>query len=301
MKILVTGSNGLLGQKIISLAADMGNVELIASSYGANRAQKGTYIYEALDVTVEENVATLLEKYRPEVVINCAAMTNVDASEKEQVKCAKLNVDAVKYLVNSCNQLGIHLVHLSTDFVFDGENGPYSEEDKPNPLSFYGKTKYEAEKFIMENADSYAIIRTIIIYGVAHDMSRSNIVLWAKEALEQGKSIKVVNDQFRSPTLAEDLAKACLQAASLKAQGVYHISGPDFMSILELVKRVADYWQLNKNLIEEIDSSNLQQAAHRPPVTGFNINKAKRVLNYQPRHFEDGLAIVDQQLKAMHR
>jgi dTDP-4-dehydrorhamnose reductase len=128
-------------------------------------------------------------------------------------------------------------------------------------------------------------------------MSRSNIVLWAKSSLENAKKINVVDDQFRTPTLAEDLADGCLLIAEKKATGIFNISGKDFMSVLELVYRVADFWKLDKSLITPSKSSDIKQPAQRPPKTGFIIDKAKKVLGYDPHSFEEGLEVLDSQLK----
>ena len=146
-------------------------------------------------------------------------------------------------------------------------------------------------------SDSWAIARTVLVYGVADKMSRSNIVLWAKDALEKGKAINVVNDQWRTPTLAEDLEDGCISIAKQKAKGFYNISGEDFMSIDELVKRVADFWNLEASIISTVSSDTLNQPAKRPPRTGFILKKAKSELGYKPHSFEEGLAVVDQQLK----
>ena len=191
-----------------------------------------------------------------------------------------------------------HLIHLSTDFVFDGENGPYSESDTPDPLSYYGESKFASEK-VLQNSEykNWAIARTIIVYGLVEQMSRSNIVLWAKGALEKGDPINVVDDQYRSPTLAADLAKGCILIADKQAKGIYHLSGKDVMSILELVNRVADFFNLDKSSISAIKSITLNQAAKRPPKTGFVLDKAINELGYNPVSFEEGLAIVSQELE----
>ncbi|MFQ3268428.1 MAG: dTDP-4-dehydrorhamnose reductase, partial [Flavobacteriales bacterium] len=143
----------------------------------------------------------------------------------------------------------------------------------------------------------YSILRTVLVYGVLEDLSRSNIVLWAKGALENGQEINVVDDQYRCPTLVEDLALACLQVVEQKATGVYHVSGKDFLSILELVFQIADYWSLDKSLINSIVTSSLNQPAKRPAKTKLNINKAIQQFNYQPKSFREGLALVDEQLQ----
>lgn len=297
IKILVTGSNGLLGQKITDLLASNNAYELIASSKGANRhPSKSNYVYEEMDVCDYADLERVITKHKPNAVIHTAAMTNVDQCETEKEACVQLNVTSVEHLIKLAEIHGFYLVHLSTDFVFDGESGPYQENDKPNPISYYGQSKLDAENLLLQSNIRYSILRTIIVYGVAADMSRTNIVLWAKGALEKGLQIKVVNDQFRMPTLAEDLAKACILAIEKQAQGIYHISGKDYMSVIEMVRRIAKFFNLNDSIIEETDSSTLNQAAKRPPRTGFILDKAIHELGYAPLSFEEGLAVVEKQL-----
>ncbi len=297
MKILITGSNGLLGQKLVKLLAEKDNVELLATSKGENRINnKEGYKYQSLDITNKEEVFDVVEKFEPNTVINTAAMTNVDACESDKELCWDLNVNAVKYLIEAAQHSNTHLIHLSTDFVFDGEKGPYKEEDEPNPLSYYGKSKYEAENLLQQSNIKWSIARTVIVYGIGENMSRSNIVLWAKEALEKGNPLTIVDDQFRSPTLAEDLAMGCWLIAEKEAEGIFHLSGKDTMSIIDLVYRVADFYHLDKSIVTAIKSSSLNQAAKRPPKTGFILNKAIKELDYSPCSFEQGLAILTQQL-----
>jgi len=299
-RILVTGSNGLLGQKLTDLCLYDPEIELIASSKGPNRHPlRMGYIYEEMDILDPMQIQRVVEKFHPDTIINTAAMTNVDACESDKENCYKLNVETVKSLIGICEQHNIQLIHLSTDFIFDGENGPYTEDDLPNPLSYYGQTKLEAEQLLKESSCRWVILRTIIVYGIVNDMSRSNIILWAKGALEKGSPISVVDDQWRMPTLAEDLAECCLLAAKKNARGVFNASGKDMLSILELVKKVAEYWKLDQSLIKAISADSLNQTAKRPKRTGFILNKAKNELGYNPRSFEEGIAFVDAQLKAI--
>ncbi|MBL4624683.1 MAG: SDR family oxidoreductase [Flavobacteriales bacterium] len=274
-KILVTGSNGLLGQKIIYNLLERGNFEIIATARGDNRikVQQG-YEFVSLDITDKEAVTEVFEKYQPNTVINTAAMTNVDQCEAEREECWELNVNAVKYIAKECEKYNTHLIHLSTDFVFDGEDGPYSEGDQPNPLHYYAESKLASERILQDYDIKWSIARTIIIYGIVDDMSRSNLVLWAKGSIENKQTINVVNDQFRSPTLAEDLAEGCILIAEKQAEGIFHLSGPETQCILDLVYMVADYYNLDKSYIKPITSASLNQAAKRPPKTGFIIDKA---------------------------
>jgi len=296
--VLVTGSNGLLGQKITEKVLKEGRVNLVATSKGANRFPiKEGYVYAEMDILNPADVKAVVEKYQPDAIIHTAAMTNVDTCEDQKELAHQLNVDAVSTLIQICEEHNIQLVHLSTDFIFDGENGPYDELAAPNPLSYYGETKLKAEEVIKNSSAKWAILRTIIVYGIVSDMSRSNIVLWAKGALEKGNPLNIVNDQWRMPTLAEDLADICLLAIEHDAQGVYNASGKDMMSISELVARVADFWKLDKSLINEVSAETLNQTAKRPKKTGFILDKSMTDLKYNPHSFEEGLAILDQQMK----
>ena len=298
-KVLVTGSNGLLGQKLTERILSKKDFELIATSKGKNRfTEKEGYTYADMDIADEESVNQVIAKFKPDVVINTAAMTNVDTCEIEKDLCWTLNVTAVEYLIKACEKHQIQLIHLSTDFIFDGENGPYLEDDKPNPVSYYGESKLAAEKLLIKSNIHYTILRTIIVYGIVNDMSRSNIVLWAKGALEKGNPINVVDDQWRMPTLAEDLAEICLLAAEKGAQGIFNASGKDMMSIVELVQHVADYYQLDKSLINPINTESLNQIAKRPKRTGFILDKSIKELGYQPHSFTEGIAMMDKQIKS---
>lgn len=296
--VLVTGSNGLLGQKITENILLNQQVHLVATSKGSNRYPiKEGYTYVEMDILDAGQVRNVVAQYKPDAIIHTAAMTNVDTCQVEKDLAHALNVDAVKTLVAVCETMNIQLVHLSTDFVFDGEEGPYEESALPNPLSYYGQTKAEAETVVQNSHCRWSIIRTILVYGIVKDMSRSNIVLWAKNALEKAAPLNVVNDQWRMPTLAEDLAWACLKAVEKEVTGIYHISGKDMMSVSELVSRVADYFGLDKSLMTEVSSATLNQSAARPKRTGFILDKAMRDLDYRPHSFEEGISILEQQMK----
>jgi dTDP-4-dehydrorhamnose reductase len=290
-----------LGQKLVYQLADRPGVDLVATSKGANRIRKKEgYRYIPLDITSRTEVESVIGNIRPDCIINTAAMTNVDACELDHSGCDKLNIDAVRYLMEAAAPFGTHIIHLSTDFVFDGASGPYTETDSPNPLSYYAHSKLKSEQLLMESGLPWTIIRTIIIYGVVDDQQRSNLVLWTKTSLEKGNRINVITDQFRSPTLAEDLAGACITAALEHKTGIYHICGPeeDLDSILQLAYRVADFFRLDKSLIQPVTSAELNQPATRPPKTGFILSKARKELGYKPHTFTEGLELVRQQLQA---
>ncbi|PJJ54832.1 SDR family oxidoreductase [Hymenobacter chitinivorans] len=296
-RILVTGSNGLLGQKLVALLRQQPGVELIASSRGANKLADlyPDLRFVPLDVTDRAQVQQVLRAEHPTHLIHTAAMTNVDECELNREPCWLQNVTAVEHLVEACEQLGIHLTHVSTDFVFSGAAGPLAEEATPGPVNFYGESKLAAEKAVRASSGRWAIVRTVLVYGIAHEYGRTNIVLWVRDSLRAGKQINVVNDQFRTPTLAEDLAQGCWLVVKHEATGVYHISSSELLTPYQMALQVADYFQLDKSLIVKVDASTFSQPAKRPLRTGFIITKAQRELGYAPHTFQEGIALLARQ------
>lgn len=297
MNILITGANGLLGQKLVALLANQPDVTLTATARGDNRLPHTEgYTYRPMDITDREQVLDVIGQVRPDALIHGAAMTDVDKCELDKEACWLQNVTAVEHIVEACRATNTFLCHVSTDFIFDGAAGPYTEEAAGNPISFYGWSKYAAEKVVMHSGLRWAIARTVLVYGIAHDMSRSNIILWVKKSLEDGKTINVVTDQFRSPTLAEDLAAGCALIARQQAEGIFNISGRDVLTPYEMAIQTAEYFGLDQSLIRPADASTFRQTARRPPRTGFIIDKARTVLGYNPRSFSEGIAVLASQL-----
>lgn len=298
MKILITGSNGLLGQKIVKRCLKH-NFPFLATSKGENRNPDcPSEYYQALDITNQEEVRTLFEKHRPTAIIHTAALTNVDYCEEHPEDCELVNVTATKYLWEAAKNIEAHFELLSTDFVFDGENGPYEETDEVNPLSVYARSKVHAEKLLLEDANTnWSIARTIIVYGTGHGLSRSNMVLWALEALPKGEPMKLVNDQFRAPTWADDLAYGCVEIVLRNQNGIFHLSGPKTLAVDEIVKEIARTLNLSTTSISTISSSTLNQAAKRPPKTGFNLRKANNLLDYQPMSMAQTIPLLLNELK----
>ncbi len=296
MKILVTGSNGLLGQKLILLLSQHTEIQTLAT---ARRKVNGlsSVPFQELDITDRDQTEQVIEQFKPDVVINTAAMTQVDQCETDRDQCWDANVYAVENLVRACEKMNAHLVHVSTDFIFDGSHGPLDESAQPNPVNYYGESKLAGEQAAQQCKSGWAILRTVLVYGVTPDMSRSNIVLWVKKSLEEGKTIRVVNDQWRTPTLAEDLAMGCYLAAIQKAKGIYHISGEEMMTPYDIAIATAEFFKLDKSLIQQTDSTQFTQPAKRPPKTGFIIEKAKRELGYKPHSFYEGLALLASQIR----
>jgi len=297
MKILITGANGLLGYKLVQLLSRQNGIETIATGRRVISDLPENVSFHELDITDHEQTKNLIRELKPDVIINSAAMTQVDQCETERDLCWKANVTGVENLIDACSKNTTHLVHVSTDFIFDGTQGPLDETAIPNPVNFYGESKLAAEKALQQSMISWTILRTVLVYGVTPDMSRSNIVLWVKKNLEEGKNINVVNDQWRTPTLAEDLATGCLLASVKKATGIYNISGEAVMTPYDIAIQTADFFNLDKSFIHPTDSSTFKQPAVRPLKTGFIITKAKRELGYQPHTFKEGLAVMASQLK----
>lgn len=296
-KILISGSNGLLGQKLAELLLPRQNVELLATSRGENKlaAVLPTLPFRSMDVTKAEEVERVVSEFRPTHIIHTAAMTNVDQCESDRDGALLLNRDAVQYLVDACEKYNVHLVHLSTDFIFDGEDGPYDEEAVANPVNFYGETKRQAEEIVKQAKCKWAILRTVLVFGIAHDYGRTNIVLWVRDSLQAGKVIKVVTDQVRTPTLAEDLAMGCWLAVEKDAEGIFNISGSEMLTPYDMALQVADFFALDKALIDKADGSTFTQPAKRPARTGFSIRKAETELGYRPHTFLEGIQMVAEQ------
>lgn len=299
MKILITGANGLLGQKLVKLFLSIDDISLIATARGESRlAPYGNVTYESMDITNRESVLEVITRHKPDAIINTAAMTNVDQCESEKDACNALNIDAVRYLNEAAEKINAFFLHLSTDFIFSGEEGPYDENGIPAPVNYYGESKLLGEEIVRNSKTKWAIARTVLVYGIVPDMSRSNIILWVKGSLESGKAIQVVDDQWRTPTLAEDLAMGCYLIVKNQAQGIYNISGGDMLTPYEMAIKTANFFELDQNLINRTDSTKFTQPAKRPPKTGFIIDKAKRDLGYAPHTFDEGIKVVASQTGA---
>lgn len=307
MRILITGTNGLLGQHLVKLFSKNPQWEVTATARGENRLKETSgYNYLPLDISDRSQVAEVIDRAKPDCIIHSAAMTQVDDCEKNKTACWHTNVESVAYLIEKSRERGSFFTLLSTDFIFNGEAGPYAEDAIPDPISYYGMSKLAAEMLIQGSGLDYAILRTVLVYGIAEDMSRSNIVLWVKNSLEQGKKIKVVDDQWRTPTLVQDLAMGCQRTIEKYQKklssggwpsGVFNISGKDLLTPYQMALKVADHFKLDKTLIERADASTFSQAARRPAKTGFILDKARKELGYEPRGFEEGLAVVGNDLR----
>ena len=293
-RILITGSNGLLGQKLVSHCL-ANNIEFLASANEENRFSLcPDNNFTPLDITQITQVRKVIAKYQPTHIINAAAMTNVDACEDNVDACNAVNIYGVKNLLDAIEESSIHLIQISTDFIFDGKKKLYYENDIAHPLSEYGKSKWEAEKLLFESKHKQiTILRTSILYGTGESLKKSNIFNWAMDQLRAGKEINIVNDQFRTPTFVEDLVQGCFKVVDHQASGVYNIAGGDLRSMYEYILLLADYVGANKDLVRPITSTDLNQKAVRPRSSGLSIDKAKLEIAYDPTDFIASLFKID--------
>lgn len=289
IKVLITGSNGLLGQTLLKQLLDT-RCHVIAVSKGKNRFPREVgYHYFGIDITNTNLLLSTIRAVKPHFIINAAAITNVDFCEDNKELCDAVNVDAVKHLVAVTKELNAHLIHISTDFIFDGIKGNYKETDTPNPVNYYGKSKLLAEEAIVSSTIDYTILRTILVFGKVAKMNKGNLVLWLKEKLEDKDEVTIVDDQYRMPTYVEELARACLLSMQEEAKGIFNISSNKLLSIYEMAQQIAEVFELDKNLIKPISTATLNQRAKRPPKTGFNLDKSIKELGFKPKSFKENL------------
>ncbi len=292
-RVLITGSNGLLGQNLVKLLQFDDRYEVLALSRSPNVIPDTRgFSFLQCNLTNQVKVNEALNNFLPDVIIHAAAMTQVDPCELDPELCHEINTIASQNLAEWAEQHKAHFIFTSTDFVFDGLHGPYHEDDTPSPVSVYGESKFKAEKVVTSLTVPWAIVRTILVYGLTPAMSRSNLVLWVKNSLENAKAIQVVNDQFRMPTLVDDLAWSIGEIMHHRHQGIFHISGPDYGSVYDFAIWAAKYFNLDESLISPIPSTVLNQPGKRPPKTGFDLVKAKKILGYKPKSFTEGLSVV---------
>ena len=294
MKILITGANGLLGQHLTAELAGLG-YEVVATGKGPSRLPSGNHpglTYLEMDFTNDAQVQQVMSAQRPDIVVHGGAMTQIDECEQNQDACFEANVQGTAQMLLAAEVYSSHFIFISTDFVFDGIKGNYAEDDHLNPVSWYGFSKIQAESTVETSEISWAIVRTCLVYGSPLAGTRSNILTWVKKSLEDGKPIKVVSDQLRTPTYVGDLVTGIMQVINKKAEGIFHLAGSDKLSPFDMAISAAKHLQLNEELIEKVDASTFTQPAKRPPRTGLDITKARTELGFEPRNFENNLHIM---------
>ena len=299
-RILVTGSNGLLGQKLAELFSRSANYNLLLTSKQEHSVFDEELIrYRQLDTTHKREVQSIIEEFEPEVIVNAAAVTNVDLCETERELAWKANVASVENLVYAAKLTGSKIIQVSTDYVFDGKNGPYSELDRPNPLSYYGRTKLASENVIHAGGIPATIVRTMVLYGAGLNV-KANFALWLVQNLGEGKPVRVVDDQIGNPTLADDLAYAILKIVEMDRSGLYHVSGPDLISRYDVAIKLAEIFSFNKKLITPVKTEEFKQPAPRPLNSGFITLKAEIDLCIKMSNTRQGLLALKNQIAAYH-
>lgn len=285
--VLITGANGLLGQKLCR-DFSQSHKTVAADLHPQSRLSLPNLSYESLNVTDRKALEFHLRFYNPSVIVNAAAFTDVDGCEIHQTEAWAVNVGAVKNLVNICRELKIKLIHFSTDYVFDGENGPYSEDDPPHPVNFYGKTKLESENVIRQSAIDSLIVRTNVLYGFGEKVSK-NFLLWLLEKLSAGDRLKIVTDQLNNPTLADNLSECTLEMAERNLSGIFHIGGAEYLSRYDFALKVANKFGFDKTRISPVKTEALKQQAKRPLRGGLKTEKARSALQTKLLNVEEGL------------
>jgi dTDP-4-dehydrorhamnose reductase len=286
MKIMVTGANGFLAQHLCAFLSKKG-FEVLAVSRGMSRTT-ADYHYTNLELTDVSSVSAYVATMQPEVIIHVAAMSKPDECNADQPECIRQNVTVTETLALAASKIRSHFIYCSTDFIF-GENGPHAEEDPADPLNFYGRSKLMAEEIVKKEMACYTIIRPVFIYGLQHEGMRPGFIQWVQQSLRAGKSIKVVSDQLRTPTYAQDICWGIEQIIRFKKTGVYHLAGNDIISPFEMAITVAEVLGLDASLIQEVNSDSFPEPVRRAKKSGLKINKAMLELNYKPHSFKEGV------------
>jgi dTDP-4-dehydrorhamnose reductase len=287
--ILVTGANGFVGSCLVKYLLGK-NYRVIATGRLGNKLslQHPHLQFKVLDFTSRERVENIIQDTKPDVVVHSGAMSSPDMCEQNKEDAYLANVASTSYLANAAVNYRSHFIYVSTDFVFDGEKGKYKEEDERKPVNYYGETKCLAEDIVMAYEYRWAIARTVMVYGKAIP-GKHNFVTQIAEHLKTGQSATIFVDQVRTFTYVEDLVKGIEVIISKKAQGIYHLAGPDSYTLYDAAVLTAGYLQLDQSFIIPIKENDIPLPAVRPKKGGLCITKAKSELGYQPLNFTEGI------------
>ncbi|HLP16520.1 MAG TPA: dTDP-4-dehydrorhamnose reductase [Bacteroidota bacterium] len=295
-RLLVCGSNGLVGQRLALLFGHTTDYEVLHTSHHRNfNLDRGFFDYTQLDITVRSDVKSLVTSYRPDIIINTAAISSVDECERQRENAWRVNVNGVENLTDAARLIGAKMIHLSTDYVFDGKYGPYTEIDRVNPINYYGKTKLAGENVILSGGVPFAILRVILVYGGGVALKK-NFATWVIEALRRGESINCAVDQVANPTYVGSVGSAVLSVIERDGRGVFHICDSERLSRYDFAMRIAEAFGLDRELIHKIQSSGLNQAAPRPLSTGFLVDKARNEVGFEPGNVRNGLEALRRDL-----
>ena len=297
-RVFVTGANGLLGQHLAQIFSQVPKYELLFTSDEStfHLNHRPLLDYTQLDITSKSDVKSLVMSFHPDVIVNAAAMTNVDACETQRELAWKINVHGVENLADVARMIGAKIIHVSSDYVFDGLRGPYGEDDRPNPINYYGKTKLASENVLRAGDVRFAIARTIVLYGTGKNVKK-NFALFLVDALKEGKPVQAATDQVSNPTYVHDLAFGILRIVEQEAEGIYHLSGSERLSRYEFAHKVANVFGLDPGPIAAVKTEDLHQPARRPLCSGFITLKAETELGYKPCDVAQGLMMLKRDLQ----
>ena len=296
-KILIIGANGFTGRQILNDLSVHTQYKVTGCSLHPDILPNdaGKYRFIETDIRNEANIKRLFEEVQPDVVINCSALSVPDYCETHHEEAYLTNVTAVSQLAVFCEEYKSRFIHLSTDFVFDGKINEdagllYTEEDIPAPVNYYGYTKWKGEEKVAETCSSYAIVRVAIVYGRALPGQHGNIVQLVMNRLKAGQEIRVVSDQWRTPTYVGDVSDGVQRLIAHTTNGIFHICGDECMSIAEIAYQVADYMGLDHSLIHPVTTEEMNETTPRPRFSGMSIDKARTMLGYEPQKLKEALA-----------
>lgn len=294
MRLLVTGASGLLGSKVCELAIRKGHE--VYSAYSQHKPPMGKTIQ--LDVSNENDVETTFKQMRPEAVVHAAALTDVDKCELEKELAWKTNAEGTRNIAELCNRNQVFLVYVSTDYVFDGERGMYKETDEPAPINYYGLTKLKGEESVKDLTNQFCIARSSVIYGSIPATGKINFALWLIHKLRKKEKVKIVTDQWNSPTLNTNLANMILEVLERELTGIFHLAGATRLNRYEFARSIAESFSLDANLITPVFSKDMQWIAKRPKDSSMNVEKTSRTLRNKPLQILDALKIVKSHLES---
>ena len=300
-RILICGANGLLGQRLSLMLSTQTDYEVLNTSIERSFVfDNMLFDYNQLDITNRSDVKSLASSFQPNVIFNAAGATNVDWCELNREETWKVNVTAVENLTDAARKVGAKLIHISTDYVFDGINGPYNEEVQPHPIGYYGRTKLASENVIRTAGIPNVILRTIVLYGSGIGV-KANFALWVINNLKSEKQINVVDDQIGNPTYVGDLALAMIKSFELNREGIFHIGGGEQLSRYNFAMQAAKVFDLDASLIKRIKTSDLNQASPRPMISGFITLKAETQLGMRFLNTAEGLTLLKHELQHVGR
>lgn len=293
-KILVTGQSGILGSDLVPCLDGKYDVTAISRNPRHNPNLTSTTNL-SLDITRFDKFQKLLDESAFDVIINCAALTDVDRCETDRQTARKVNADAVGLLANHCARTGSLLIHISTDYIFDGKAGPYSEDSTSNPINYYGATKFQAEQVIKSSGCQHIIVRTSFLYGLGAG-GGPRVLRWILNSHREKKVIKVAGDQFSNPAYSANLADVIVELMENDFRGIINIAGADYLSRYEFVMMAAEVFNLDKSLIEKVSFDQADFVAPRPLRAGLKIDLMVNTLKTTPMSAKDGLMRLRQQL-----